>query len=233
LLLAPIKASGGDAKIRFTRTLDLLAAAEADHELGRLLYVGATRADEAAPLIATAEIAEGTTAWKPPPRKLRAGKTVAGVGGFVAAADRRAGSVADAASNPPPRAAPPLSAAGFALPSLPRRPECPPRVGARSPVVPFEWAHATAAAVGTSRIACWRTLRVKASRGSGMTARVAALGSRITQDCAPRAWTMRNLDKPASTSDHALRNVIRIRAVAGCSIPRTPSRQRMDVGGHR
>ena len=69
LLLAPISARGGDKDPVYSY-LELLATAEADHELGRLLYVGATRARSRLHLIGTAEIDEdaapGESPWKAP-----------------------------------------------------------------------------------------------------------------------------------------------------------------------
>ena len=139
-------------------------------------------------------------------RELRARKTVAGVGDCVAAADRVPGPVANAATNPPPRLR--RFAAGFALPSLPATTRMPAgALPARSPVVPFEWAHATAAAIGT---VTHRLLAQLAREGIAQWngERVAALGSRIRMELRAEGVDDAQLAHAGADVDRALRNVI-------------------------
>ena len=209
LLLAPIKARGGDADPIYAY-LDLLAAAEADHELGRLLYVGTTRARARLHLIATADIAEGTTeeppAWKPPRASSALAKLWPALATSLPQPTRAPGPVADAATIPPPRLR--RFPAGFALPSLAATTRMPAgALPARSPVVPFEWAHAAAAAIGT---VTHRLLAQLAREGIAHWngERVAGLGSRIRMELRAEGVDEAQLALAGADVDRAMRNVI-------------------------
>ena len=209
LLLAPIKARGGDADPIYAY-LDLLAAAEADHELGRLLYVGATRARSRLHLIATAEIVEGTTggppAWKPPRANSALAKLWPALATALPPPAAVPSPVANAATNPPPRLRR-LPADSRCL-RFRRRPECPRarcrrarlscRLNGRMPLP---------RPLARSRIACWRNSRVKASR-QWNGKRVAALGSRIRMELRAEGVDDAQLAQAGADVDRALRRLI-------------------------
>ena len=207
LLLAPINARGGDKDPVYSY-LELLATAEADHELGRLLYVGATRARSRLHLIGTAEIdpaaAPGESPWKTPQRNAALAK------------------LWPALALPPPlptrdpdanaeRGAPPLVrlAAGFAMPELADGTAL--RAGmpatASEALIPFEWAHATAAAIGT---VTHRLLAQVARDGiaTWSAERVAALQARITMALRSEGVDDERLARAAADVDRALRGLL-------------------------
>ena len=152
LLLAPMNARGGGDD-RMYAYLSMLASAESDHELGRLLYVGATRAKTRLHLVACADVAEGTNSG---PREWKAPKSTSALGKLwdalasqrsEPAVNTNAAQTAFAAAPPPLR----RFTRDFVLPSLPASARSPTAaLTATAPaMVPFEWAHATAAAIGT------------------------------------------------------------------------------------
>ena len=173
LLLAALAARGGEPDPHFDY-LKSLAATEAAHELARLLYVGATRAKTRLHLVARGR-AEGDPAapplhWKPPSARTPLGRLWDGVAAQIA--DPVALPDAAAASG----RAPPLVrlAEGFALPALSPPLALAAIVRESAEVVPFDWARATAAAVGTvahrlfaqiarDGLAAWSEERVAAS----------------------------------------------------------------------
>jgi ATP-dependent exoDNAse (exonuclease V) beta subunit len=209
-MLAPIKARGGDDDPIYSY-LDLLAATEADHELGRLLYVGATRARTRLHLIATAEIAEETTAgpraWKPPRASSALAKLWRALQIPLPRPDTVARSNANATSFAPPRLR--RFPGGFALPSLPTAAKMP--GGALSALAPsavaFEWAHATAAAIGT---VTHRALMRFAADGIAQwnDTRVAALGPRIRSELRSEGVDDAQLAQAGADVLQALRSAI-------------------------
>ncbi len=208
LLLAPIKARGGD-KDPIYDYLELLAAAEADHELGRLLYVGATRARTQLHLIATAEKGEGaepgTMTWKAPQRNAALAKL------WPALEVSPPLATPHATANAPLGAPPPLVRfpAGIALPELAGAVPIPTGtpVDAGEALIPFEWAHATAAAIGT---VTHRLLAQLAREGIAHWngERVAALHSRIAMELQSEGVDDDQLSRAAADVDRALRNVL-------------------------
>jgi len=147
LLLAPMKARGGAADPVYAY-LDLLAQAEESAELGRLLYVGCTRAKRRLHLTAVLEAhardgAMGT--WRPPPPGSALAKLPHALAGGVAPP---APADAAAAAGPPPRLlarlphgwstpapAPAVPAAAFPAP--------------KHEALPFDWARESARHAGT------------------------------------------------------------------------------------
>ncbi len=148
LLLASIGRTGDDGSVY--EYLKSLQRAEAEHELGRMLYVGVTRARRRLHLVATARVSPdagtGAAAWQKPRSATALGKLWKVLGDAV----------------PPPAMAanepftdevpvPPLTrlAADFALPPLPSSIPGLARDAARVAAPAFEWARAEAAIVGT------------------------------------------------------------------------------------
>ncbi len=208
LLLAPIKARGGD-KDPVYHYLELLAAAESDHELGRLLYVGATRARTRLHLVATAakdEASEpGSATWRPPQKNAALAKL------WPALEVSPPLATTGAAANAPPGAPPPLVRfpAGFALPEFVSAVPIPAGTPADAgeALIPFEWAHATAAAIGT---VTHRLLAQLAREGIAHWngGRVAALHSRVTMELRSEGVDDDQLARAATDVDRALRNLL-------------------------
>ncbi|MFO1324207.1 MAG: UvrD-helicase domain-containing protein [Burkholderiales bacterium] len=173
LLLAPSAARGGEPDLHF-EYLKSLAGTENAHERARLLYVGATRAKTRLHLVARGK-ADGDPDdpplhWKPPAARTPLGRLWDSVAAQVA--DPVALPVANAVA----AGAPPLVrlAPGFALPALPPSLPAAATVRETAEAVPFDWARATAAAVGTvthrllaeiarDGLAAWSPERVAAS----------------------------------------------------------------------
>jgi len=154
LLLAPLHARVGatsspDPVYRYLRMLD---NEQATAELGRLLYVGCTRAKRRLHLVGAPGITPETTKepaqWAPSARSAlaRLWPAVAGRCDPAVPAAATAAVGAPGEARPPPLARLPIAwAAPQPIPSVPS-------VGdatARDEGPPFDWAHATAAAVGT------------------------------------------------------------------------------------
>jgi ATP-dependent exoDNAse (exonuclease V) beta subunit len=175
LLLAPARPRGGDDDPVYGY-LTALAEGEADAELGRLLYVGCTRARQRLHLIAVAAVAapgETPPRWASAP----AGSALASLGAGITAA------VPDAVP-----ATPAPAAARASAPRLARLPTgwvpSPPGGGLAPPVavkpgaaaaIAFDWAEATArhvgvvahrafAALAAEGIAAWTPARVTRQR---------------------------------------------------------------------
>jgi hypothetical protein len=145
LLMATTRARDGDEDAVY-RYLKWLATAEADHELGRILYVGVTRACRRLHLVAVAKVGEDGQ-WRSPSSRSPLGRLwdlVADARGDPPAQDN------DAFDNAP-AAAPPLRRlrSTFALPAFRESAPAPLATAAPTPAPPFEWARPTAAAVGT------------------------------------------------------------------------------------
>jgi len=145
LLMATTRARDGDEDAVY-RYLKWLATAEADHELGRILYVGVTRACRRLHLVAVAKVGEDGQ-WRSPSSRSPLGRLwdlVADARGDPPAQDN------DAFDNTP-AAAPPLRRlrSTFALPAFRESAPAPLATAAPTPAPPFEWARPTAAAVGT------------------------------------------------------------------------------------
>ncbi|MFO1310888.1 MAG: UvrD-helicase domain-containing protein [Burkholderiales bacterium] len=144
LLMATARARGG-ARDAVYEYLKWLASAEFDHELGRILYVGATRACRRLHLVAIAK-ADEHGGWKPPSSKTPLGKLWDRL-----AQDRGSPPDVPAETNEDHAPAPPLRrlSSSFVLPPL-RASVVPPFAAPEPPPPPpFEWAHPAAAAVGT------------------------------------------------------------------------------------
>ncbi|MCC6869867.1 MAG: UvrD-helicase domain-containing protein [Burkholderiales bacterium] len=192
LLLAPRNRRGSREAIY--DYLGWLARTEADHEVGRMLYVGVTRAKRRLHLVAVAGVevdaATGSSAWRTPSPASALGKLWAGV------ADRLvppAGVPGDDLRREP--AAPPLVRLpiDFALPALPA--SVPPTLlrAPRAARPDFEWARAEAAIVGTV------THRYLARRAAdpllaGDAARRQALVPRLRAELTAEGITDRALD---------------------------------------
>ncbi|MCC6194641.1 MAG: UvrD-helicase domain-containing protein [Burkholderiales bacterium] len=143
LLIATLRARGGgeDAVYRY---LQWLADEEGEHELGRILYVGATRARRRLHLVATAR-RDDAGGWKEPEK----GSLLRKLWDALAAERGTPPDVAPQADDTP-RESPPLRRlrSAWQPPALPPAAPAPPPVSPVTPP-PFEWAHATASAVGT------------------------------------------------------------------------------------
>jgi ATP-dependent exoDNAse (exonuclease V) beta subunit len=149
LLLATVRARGGD-KDPIYDYLQRLLTAEADHELGRILYVGATRAKRRLHLVAMAGAnadgdSDGNT-WKPPQK----GSALAKLWEALVP-ERSALPPYETSPDAPPRTAP-------ALRRLPLSWQAPAPTDAAdtrqarrclAPPPPYAWAQATASKVGT------------------------------------------------------------------------------------
>jgi len=208
LLLAPIKASGGDDDPIYAY-LDVLANAEADHELGRLLYVGATRARTRLHLIATAQTDEGGDSrqarWKPP-------RTDSALAKLWPALDLPpAVAVPNSAANAAHSVPPPLVRfpAGFSIPPLPGAVamEADAPAAAIETAIAFEWAHATAAAIGT---VTHRLLAQLAREGIAQwtSERVAALNPRVLMELRSEGVDEDQLAHAAGDVDRAVRRLL-------------------------
>jgi ATP-dependent exoDNAse (exonuclease V) beta subunit len=143
LLLATPRARGGE-KDRVYEYLKWLADAESDHELGRVLYVGATRARRRLHLVATARTDHGE--WSPPEK----GSLLAKLWEALATERDAPPDAAPLADNAP-GAAPPLRRllSDWKVPPLAQTTRSSAAAIAVTKPPPYDWAHATAAAVGT------------------------------------------------------------------------------------
>jgi ATP-dependent exoDNAse (exonuclease V) beta subunit len=146
VLLAPARSRGGDKDPTY-EYLSRLEKDEEDAELGRLLYVGCTRARECLHLIAAHETddSDGTTRWKKPSSGSALAKLWRAMR-EVPPAQRRD---ASATAPPPPklRRVPALWATPQApQPSIPFAART--RSRAQPTMPPFDWAHETARCLG-------------------------------------------------------------------------------------
>ncbi len=210
LLLAPIKARGGGDDPIYAY-LNVLAAAEADHELGRMLYVGATRARTRLHLVATGEssggAAPGAAKWKSPQRNSALAKLWSALELPTLPPTASPSPIANSAPFPPP----PLLRfpAGFAVPALAGAvamgADMP--AAAIEPPIPFEWAHATAAAIGT---VTHRLLAQLAREGIAKWSdgRVATLHARVVMELRSGGVDEEQLVRAADDVDRAMRNVL-------------------------
>ena len=178
LLLAPVKASGGTDDPVY-RYLQLVKADEEDAELGRLLYVGCTRAKQRLHLVAALDTVEdeGHLAWRVPPH----GSALDRLWGTLEA------SVPGPAGTHVVRPAAALAASPlYRLPTGWEAPRSLPGVSSRmqpamtipDEMPPFDWAREVAKHVGT---VAHRIFRQIADEGIGAwpASRVAPLASRI------------------------------------------------------
>jgi hypothetical protein len=177
LLLAPSKARGAadDAVYDY---LGMLAHDEADAELARLLYVGCTRAKTRLHLTAVLDVArpkDGAAEWKTPPARSALAKLWPVVGSQLAPPRDVDEAPLDVRKAPPLLSRLPL---GYRL-SAPAAavPLAGDTVAREQNVREFDWAHATAAAIGTvahrmlaqigrDGLVAWNAERVAASRRS-------------------------------------------------------------------
>ncbi len=206
LLLATARARGGDEDPVY-RYLDRLAADEDRAELGRLLYVGCTRARERLHLTATLDARlgdEGVREWRPP----ATGSALARL--WDALADR---------IGPPGTAVVPVSRIAESPPLLVRPvrgwtvPLPPPGVpvdrqteSPRSPV-PFDWARETARCIG---IVVHRMLAQIANDGlaAWSDARLAAAMPRVRAELADEGVDVAEIEIAAAEVRAAVANVL-------------------------
>jgi ATP-dependent exoDNAse (exonuclease V) beta subunit len=180
--------------------LSWLAATEADHELGRLLYVGVTRARRRLHLVATAQPqvdeATGEASWRTPRSASALGKLWKVLGTDVAP-PMLAANEAIAAEVPE---GPPLVrlSDAFAMPALPVSVPARTRRAAVAPSPDFEWARADAAIVGT---VAHRYLATRAAHAGlmGDEASRAALAPKISAELAAEGIARSALDDATAT----------------------------------
>lgn len=143
LLIATTRARDGDEDAVY-RYLKWLAATESEHELGRILYVGVTRARRRLHLVGVARV-DDDGRWKAPSSRSPLGRL------WDLLADERG--EPDAQDEPAnvQAVAPPLRRlqSSFVLPEFRASVASPHAAAAPPPAPPFEWAQSAAAAVGT------------------------------------------------------------------------------------
>jgi len=199
VLLAPIRARGREKEPVY-EYLSMLERDEEDAELGRLLYVGCTRAKERLQLIAShdTDAKTGIVQWKKPP----SGSALAKLWHAMAGLDvpQRA-----AAKTPEPIApklnrlalpwSPPLLAPSIPITSRAKS------LGESAP--PFDWVHETARCMG---IVGHRIFREVAEQGAPAwhEQRIAALGSRLAAELAHAGVAAADIDATAATIQAAL-----------------------------
>jgi ATP-dependent helicase/nuclease subunit A len=192
LLLAPMKSryvvrGDDDAVYAYLRGL---AAAEAEAELGRLLYVGCTRAKERLHLTSTLELTEEEGAprqWKDPSGRTALATLWPAIADSVSTPDPDF-DVSERARRKEPGVPLRRLPAHWQLPAAPAplsRPDTPDSISDREAVA-FDWAHETARRIGTvahrllwqlaeEGIECWTAPRAAAER-KRVTRELAALG---------------------------------------------------------
>ena len=186
LLLAPLRARVGvrsapDPVYAYLRALD---DAEDVAESGRLLYVGCTRAKRALHLVAAPGIRDATDrtprCWAPPRGRSALARLWPGVAARVEPPEpppARAGSDDAAVPGAPPLVRLPLAWQPPALPPRIATADAP--AGGADDTPPYDWAQATAAAIGTvthrllaqvarEGIATWTATRVAAQRARAL-----------------------------------------------------------------
>jgi ATP-dependent exoDNAse (exonuclease V) beta subunit len=149
LLLASVGGRGGRPNPVY-EYLKWLAATEDEHELGRMLYVGVTRAKRRLHLVGVADVttdAEGLRTWRTPRSASALGRLWKVIDDEVAPPGEESEPVPDTVPPAPPLRRLP---ADFVVPALPEPLPAPRgRPAAIVPAPVFEWAHTDAAAVGT------------------------------------------------------------------------------------
>jgi ATP-dependent exoDNAse (exonuclease V) beta subunit len=149
LLLASVGGRGGSPNPIY-EYLKWLAATEDEHELGRMLYVGITRAKRRLHLVGVAEVAvdaEGARTWRTPRSASALGRLWKVIDDEIPSPGERTQSAPDVVPPAPPLRRLPAT---FSLPVLPDSIEAPPvRAAAVVPAPVFEWARTDAAAIGT------------------------------------------------------------------------------------
>ena len=205
-LLAPSRPRGGDMDPVYAY-LGLLAADEDRAELGRLLYVGCTRAKVGLHLTTSLDLAEddhGTHVWRSPPR----GSALARLGDAVAAMMPQpepwpAAMFAEAPAAPPlvrvaPDWRPPAPSRGVSVAVAPL---------VLRETLPFDWVRETARQVG---VVAHRWLAQIAHEGLGAWSegRVLASASRIRSELAGEGVDVGELDRAAAEVAAVLENVL-------------------------
>jgi ATP-dependent exoDNAse (exonuclease V) beta subunit len=149
LLLASVGGRGGDPNHVY-EYLKWLAATEDEHELGRMLYVGITRAKRRLHLVGVADVAvdaEGARTWRTPRSASALGRLWKVIDDQVAPPGEATPAVPDVVPPAPPLRRLPRT---FAMPALRSSVEAPAaQVTAVVPAPVFEWAQTDAAAIGT------------------------------------------------------------------------------------
>jgi ATP-dependent exoDNAse (exonuclease V) beta subunit len=200
VLLAPTRPRGGE-KDPVYEYLSMLERDEEDAELGRLLYVGCTRAKERLHLIASHETdgRTGTVRWKKPP----SGSALAKLWHAMANLNvpQRA-----AAETPEP-AAPKLNRLAQSWSPPPLAPSIPVTLRMKNraeSAPPFDWAHETARCMG---IVGHRIFREVAEQGAPAwhERRIAALGTRLAAELTHAGVAAADIDATAALIQAALR----------------------------
>jgi ATP-dependent helicase/nuclease subunit A len=205
VLLAPLRARGGD-KDPVYDYLTSLEREEEDAELGRLLYVGCTRAKERLHLIAALETktdGAGESRWTPP------------------ASDSPLARLWEAMAIPPPQKKGRGASAPFPAPKLSRLPESW-RVPAMPPGVPplqeaerhapeatplFDWARETARHIGTVAHRLSRQIGDEGVAGWN-EARVAGLQPRLAAELAHEGVAATDIDAAVVLIQEALKKML-------------------------
>ena len=148
LLLASVEGRGGSPNPVYDY-LKWLGATEDEHELGRMLYVGVTRAKRRLHLIGVADAmvdANGTRTWRTPRSASALGRLWKVIDDIPPPREGAEPAPDVALPSPPLRRLP----STFSLPALPESVKAPPsRAAAILPAPVFEWARTGAAAIGT------------------------------------------------------------------------------------
>ncbi|HSS70113.1 MAG TPA: UvrD-helicase domain-containing protein [Casimicrobiaceae bacterium] len=205
VLLAPMRARGGE-KDPLYEYLTLLEREEEDAELGRLLYVGCTRAKESLHLVAALDVktdAAGERRWTPPPGDSALAKLWPALPISPAPKD---------AAHPSPQRSPPKLTrlpGAWRLPALSHGAPLRHEVESREPEVapPFDWARETARHVGT---VAHRLCREIAEDGidAWTLARIGALGRRFAAELAHEGVAAADLDAAVTRVQEALRRLL-------------------------
>jgi ATP-dependent exoDNAse (exonuclease V) beta subunit len=178
LLLASVGGRGGSPNPVY-EYLKWLATTEDEHELGRMLYVGVTRAKRRLHLVGVADVfvdSQSVRTWRTPRSASALGRLWKVLDDEVAPPSEGFAPVQDVVPPAPPLRRLP---ADFALPALPETLAAPrARAAAVVPAPVFEWAHTDAAAVGTvthrvlAQMAVNAASVIEASRGAALERRV-------------------------------------------------------------
>jgi ATP-dependent exoDNAse (exonuclease V) beta subunit len=206
VLLAPMRARGGE-KDPVYDYLTSLEREEEDAELGRLLYVGCTRARERLHLIAALETTmdkAGESRWTSPPSDSALAKLWEAVA--IPPPPRKSGSGAPAAPPAPKLSRLPDSWCVPAMPAgVPPLHEADRRAPDAGP--PFDWARETARHVGT---VAHRLCRQIGDEGAGAwnDARISELRTRLAAELAHEGVAAADIDAATAVVQTALKKML-------------------------